>query len=101
MEPALRPGDFLVARSRGKVHRDALVVVQHPERRAFEMVKRVSAVPGDEIDGRRLGPRQYWLMGDNPQRSTDSRTLGPITSDDVKGVVLFRYWPPARIAWLR
>jgi signal peptidase I len=101
MEPALRPGDFLVATSRGKVHRGALVVVEHPGRPGFEIVKRVAAVPGDEIDGRRLAPSQYWLVGDSPGQSTDSRTLGPVTSDDIRGVVLFRYWPPGRIAWPR
>jgi signal peptidase I len=101
MEPALRPGDFLVATARGSGSRGALVVVEHPARPGFEIVKRVSAAPGDEVDGRRLGPDQYWLIGDNPGQSTDSRTLGPVSWENVRGVVLFRYWPARRIAWLR
>jgi len=32
-----------------------------------------------------------WVEGDNKEASTDSRTWGVITPDEVVGVVLFRY----------
>jgi hypothetical protein len=76
MAPTLRSGDFLVAvRSRG-IHRGSLVVVEHPDRTGYEMVKRVGAVPGDRVEGRLLGPNEYWVTGDNPDGSSDSRTFG-------------------------
>ena len=40
-----------------------------------------------------LGDDEWFLLGDNRARSTDSRQLGPVKLDDIVGVVLFRYWP--------
>jgi len=93
MAPALGPGDWLVAvRPRG-IRRGSLVVVEHPERPGYEMVKRVSGLPGDRIGDRILGPDEYWVEGDNPEGSTDSRSFGPIGSNAILGRVVLRYSP--------
>jgi len=42
---------------------------------------------------RRLGPLEYFVLGDNRGNSNDSRAFGPIMRDDIKGRVWFRYWP--------
>lgn len=42
---------------------------------------------------RRLGPLEYFVLGDNRGNSNDSRVFGPISRDDIKGRVWFRYWP--------
>jgi len=43
-----------------------------------------------------IDPTMVWLEGDNPDRSTDSRTTGPVRRDAVVGIVRARYWPPRR-----
>ena len=41
-----------------------------------------------------------FVLGDNRQRSSDSRAFGPIPVDDVKGVAFFTYWPLSNFATL-
>ena len=99
MSPTLEPRDFLVALANAPVRAGSLVVVQHPDRPAYEMVKRVAAVPGDRVGDRLLRRFEYWVVGDDPAASTDSRSFGPLTSSAIKGVVRARYWPVSRVAW--
>jgi signal peptidase I len=40
----------------------------------------------------KLGPDEYWLMGDNRQGSKDSRYFGPIKKNFIHGRILFRIW---------
>jgi len=96
MQPALQPGDFLVAVRRGSIERGALVVIEHPARPGFEMVKRVDALPGERAGDRILGADEYWVVGDRPDASTDSRSFGAVRRSAIRGIVRFRYWPPPR-----
>jgi type IV secretory pathway protease TraF len=73
-------------------------VVEHPERPGYEMVKRVEALPGERPGDRILGPNEYWVLGERPEASTDSRMFGPVPRSSVRGVVKLRYWPPSRLA---
>src|SRR6266508_4095241 len=93
MAPTLEPGDYLVAARSRRFRRGSLVVVEHPDRPGYEMVKRVVATPGERVEDRILGTDEYWVIGDNEDRSTDSRTFGPVPSDSIKGRVLIRYGP--------
>ena len=101
MEPALQAGDCLVAFRPGRIRRGDLVVLEHPQRPGFEVVKRVEALPGERFGDRILGPEEYWLVGDQPAASTDSRTFGPVGRPAIRGVVKLRYWPPSRLAAFR
>ena len=97
MSPTLRPGDYLIATRSGRIDRGALLVVEHAAKPGYEMVKRLAGVPGDSIGGRRLGSDEFWLLGDNPPASTDSRSMGTLDRSAIRGVILFRYWPPDRM----
>ena len=41
----------------------------------------------------RLGPDEYYVMGDNRAVSLDSRSIGPIPADHMIGEVLLRFYP--------
>src|SRR5207247_4013043 len=99
MSPALEDGDFLVATARGRIRRGTLVVVRHPERQEYEMVKRVTGLGGGVRGGQILGAGEYWVEGDSPERSTDSRSFGPITREDVAGMGRIRYSPVSPARW--
>jgi signal peptidase I len=46
-----------------------------------------------EMGPQRLGPMQYFVLGDNRGNSNDSRSFGPIPRDFIVGRVWLRYWP--------
>ena len=89
MAPTLHAGELLAVRPlRAGDPREGQIVVARSGAR--EVVKRV-VTPRHPID-----PTMVWLEGDNPDRSTDSRTTGPVRRDAVVGIVRARYWPPRR-----
>jgi signal peptidase I len=49
--------------------------------------------PAGNPNGQVMGSNQYFVMGDNRNRSQDSRIFGPITRDRIDGRAWFRIWP--------
>jgi len=43
-----------------------------------------------------LGPDEYFMLGDNTNKSADSRMWGPVKRELIVGVADLIYWPPAR-----
>jgi len=83
MVPTLRPGDAVVARRGGRIRPGDVVLARFRDRPDRLVVKRAVR----PYDG------GWWVEGDNPYASDDSRRYG---AADVVGRVLWRYWPPVR-----
>jgi signal peptidase I len=97
MMPSLTPGEWALAVTPSRYRRGDVVVVEHPARPGLEMVKRVVALPGDLTpDGRILGAEEFWIEGDRPESSTDSRSFGPVQGEHLKARVRLVYWPLSR-----
>jgi len=101
MAPELEPGDWLVATRPARLRPGDLVVVEHPERPGFELVKRLTALSGESVGALVLGPDEYWVTGVQRGSSTDSTRFGPVRARHIRGVVHLRYWPPRRMRLLR
>lgn len=114
--------DRLAYRNRSP-KRNEIALADHPLKKGFTLIKRVVAIPGDRVDiqdnavlvnGALCTPVRaqidypagdsqwdllsdyYFLMGDNPVRSTDSRQLGPFPVDLIKAKAWLVYWPLSR-----
>ena len=62
--------------------------------------KPIPAGPDGKVSGKWWnGPDEYFVLGDNPARSTDSRTFGSVSADRIIGRAWLRCWPPK--AWGR
>ena len=83
MVPTLRHGDALLVRRGNRVRPGDVVVGRFPAGPDHLVVKRaVRPVAGG-----------WWLEGDNPLVTDDSRVYG---AGVVLGRVVLRYWPPRR-----
>jgi signal peptidase I len=134
MLPMLEDQDRLfinkIAYRVGEIHAGDVVVFQYPRDPAKSYIKRVIALPGDDLridhgrvyvngklltepyvperftDDRSqpemvLPPHEYWVMGDHRSISSDSRDFGPVERDLIYGKAAFVYWPMAQIGAVR
>jgi nickel-type superoxide dismutase maturation protease len=87
MEPALRPGDVVLAWRTRRVRPGQVVLAWHPGRPGFLLVKRVA---WREDHG-------WWLASDNAvPGAADSARFGPVPAELIEAVVLARCWPIRR-----
>jgi phage repressor protein C with HTH and peptisase S24 domain len=96
MVPTLLPGDWGLAVSGRRPRRGDVMVVEHPGRPGYEMVKRLTAMPGGSVGERALDADEYWVEGDREDASSDSRHFGPVRREHLKARVLLVYWPKER-----
>ena len=126
MEPALRNGDYVLAITTkvplGDPRRGGIVIFAK-QSDGVDYVKRVIGLPGEIVqikDGRvwidgqsitepyaqgvttsdfaqvKLGPDEYFLLGDNRVLSRDSRNLGPVQRSEIRACAVLVCWPWAR-----
>jgi len=108
MAPSLKEGDvLLVGKLDSRWQRGDMIVFKDPQDSQAYMVKRLIAVPGDEIlvdsilknknlvcnqkektTTCTLGDNDYWVIGDNLNDSIDSRDFGPIPNSSIIGRVI-------------
>lgn len=99
------PGDVVVFRRNNDVMIKRVVgvpgdtICEHVGVRTYSIVSRCQAsrrheashrrhLPkGERVLTRRLDKRQYYVVGDNLKKSLDSRDFGPISDDQILGVV--------------
>lgn len=84
MAPTLRAGDWVLARRSSRVRVGEVVVLTDP-RSPTLLVKRVAEVR----------PNGYYVLGDSPDASTDSRHFGAVRA--VFGPVVWRVRPWGRV----
>jgi signal peptidase I len=95
MAPTYVTGDRLLVRrvAPSAVTRGAAVLLVTPGGEPPFMVKRAVALPGDPVpagipvDETVVPPGRLVVLGDNPERSADSRSFGFQPADAVVGVV--------------
>lgn len=105
MVPALADGDWVLAVSYRLLGRRPrvgdVVLARDPREPRRTLLKRVAVGPGAFVGGRQVPPGHYYLLGDNPAQSTDSRTFGPVSAEAIEARAVLRYWPPRRWGLVR
>jgi len=126
MEPTLHDGERVVVDkirpALGELQRGDLVIFVSPEDPSKNLIKRIIAIAGDEVEligdqvlingvplqedyiHRTLFPDRpgevtvvkpghLFMLGDNRPQSRDSRQFGIIPIESIRGKVLMRLWP--------
>ncbi len=120
MVPAYNSGDYLlVAKWPMQYQRGDVVIAEDPQDPSTFLIKRIIGLPGETVtitDGKvsingtplnepylgkavtstlsvTLNGDQYFLFGDNPSQSFDSRNFGGVGRNYIRGKVIYKLYP--------
>jgi len=81
MLPALKDGDVVLINPHAEPKTGDIVLARHPFKKSVQIIKRI----------REISPEgRYFLVGDNAEESTDSRSFGAIPAKDILGKAVSR-----------
>jgi signal peptidase I len=86
------PGERLLIRD-GVVYINGHRLIEPYLPEAWVVFNNWPVPPADSSNGTVMPPNQYFVMGDNRNKSQDSRYFGPIGRDRIDGRAWFRIWP--------
>lgn len=122
MDPTFKENDLLLVSKFhyvfNKVKRGEIIVFDYKNTKS--VVKRIIGLPGERViyknnilyindiaykdaysgttitsdfDSGIIPSGCYYVLGDNRTVSVDSRVIGPVCNKDIKGKVVYRFWP--------
>lgn len=115
MEPLFSDGDKIFVLRHGEIQRGKIIIALDSTSRKY-IIKRCIGLPGDRVkvegdtlyinnkkvdepyvkgvtndfEEVKVGNNEYFVMGDNREKSKDSRVIGCIKKKDIYGVVIVR-----------
>ena len=125
MEPSVHPGQYVlvdkVSYRLGQPQRGDVIVFNYPLAADRDFIKRIIGLPGEtvsvaggvvSVNGQpiaepyiaapsaatgswTLNADEYFVMGDNRNSSSDSRSWGPLARQYLIGKAVVIYWPPS------
>jgi len=81
MLPTLKDGDALLIAPNAQMNAGDIVLANHPFKKNSKILKRIGEITND---------RRFFLIGDNKEESTDSRSFGAIQAKDILGKAVCR-----------
>lgn len=131
MEPNFHDGQFILVNKIEYMlkmpERGDVVVLIPPTSANRDFIKRIIALPGDQVqvtDGKvyingalldepyplnpgsystgvmTIAPEEYYVLGDNRNNSSDSHAWGTVSVKKIVGKVWATYWPPQMIGFV-
>jgi signal peptidase I len=93
MENTLLPGDFLLVDRFSSAHvaMGDLLAFHDPKDSQQILIRRVAGVPGSVVNGSVIPNGKYYVLGDAPANSTDSRNFGLVDAGAIVGKPKFIY----------
>jgi len=86
------PGDFIIRKN------DKVFVNHEPTEKEL----RDAGITDVQLDIKSYLPNNmFFLLGDNPEESMDSRYFGPISGRHIIGKAVFKYYPISEAGWIK
>lgn len=108
MDPTFKDGDYLIVDELSykfnEPKKGDVIVFRYPKDETKFFIKRIMGLPGDtvEIAGQQVILKQgeFYVLGDNRDRSLDSRVWGHVPEKNIIGRAFVRLLPINKIDYL-